>query len=84
MINIENFRRGNEYQFPEHFKRENKKIQTTLGYFVQGLKKTQNKQTHKKEKRKTKQNHPPKKRNDIQMLGTIISANQCFCRKQVK
>lgn len=61
MINIENFMRGNEYQFPEHFKRENKTTQATLGYFVHGLKKSKTNKLTKKKKEKPNKTTPPKK-----------------------
>lgn len=38
----------------------------------------------KNKKKPKQQNHHPQKRTDIQMIKNVISASQCFCRKQVK
>lgn len=61
MINIENFRKGNEHQFHEHFKWENKTTQKTLGHLYIGKNK-QTKNPKTKLNKQTKKSTPQKKK----------------------
>lgn len=60
MINIENFRKGNEHQFREHFKWENKTTQKTLGHLYIG--KNKQRKNSKTKLNKQKNSTSPKKK----------------------